>query len=188
MGYSCTRSLHTAQRDDQRWYAASLIAGDPATQSHIIMSRDFQFPGCSPVIACDVGDVDAVQEEIGLIVGSAPIYLSFEVDGWGPVHAPVTGNPRNRRHHHVGSVQSARRAARTEPGRRRRGEVSPPFDPSGNRVLVGATLRYARLCLLAEGRPRVRGHVPSTAIRVARRRDCTIEVYWRQMTAPRLIL
>jgi guanidinopropionase len=29
-------------------------------------------------------------------------------------------------------------------------EVSPPFDPSGNTALVGATLMYEILCLLAE--------------------------------------
>ena len=31
-------------------------------------------------------------------------------------------------------------------------EVSPPFDPSGNTALVGATLMYEILCLLAETR------------------------------------
>jgi guanidinopropionase len=29
-------------------------------------------------------------------------------------------------------------------------EVSPPFDPSGNTALVGATMMYEILCLLAE--------------------------------------
>ena len=29
-------------------------------------------------------------------------------------------------------------------------EVSPPFDPTGNTALVGATLMYEILCLLAE--------------------------------------
>jgi len=29
-------------------------------------------------------------------------------------------------------------------------EVAPPFDPSGNTSLVGATLMYEILCLLAE--------------------------------------
>jgi arginase family enzyme len=30
-------------------------------------------------------------------------------------------------------------------------EVAPPFDPSGNTALVGATLMYEMLCLLSEG-------------------------------------
>jgi guanidinopropionase len=29
-------------------------------------------------------------------------------------------------------------------------EVSPPFDPSGNTALVGATMMYEILCVLAE--------------------------------------
>jgi len=29
-------------------------------------------------------------------------------------------------------------------------EVSPPFDPSGNTALVGATIMYEILCILAE--------------------------------------
>jgi guanidinopropionase len=29
-------------------------------------------------------------------------------------------------------------------------EVSPPFDPTGNTALVGATVMYEILCLLAE--------------------------------------
>jgi guanidinopropionase len=29
-------------------------------------------------------------------------------------------------------------------------EVSPPFDPSGNTALVGATMMYEILCILAE--------------------------------------
>ena len=29
-------------------------------------------------------------------------------------------------------------------------EVAPPFDPSGNTALVGATMMYEILCLLAE--------------------------------------
>ena len=31
-------------------------------------------------------------------------------------------------------------------------EVSPPFDPSGNTALVGATLMFEILCLLADAR------------------------------------
>ena len=31
-------------------------------------------------------------------------------------------------------------------------EVSPPFDPTGNTALVGATMMFEILCLLAEAR------------------------------------
>ena len=33
-------------------------------------------------------------------------------------------------------------------------EVSPPFDPSGNTALVGATMMFEILCVLAEARSR----------------------------------
>ena len=33
-------------------------------------------------------------------------------------------------------------------------EVAPPFDPSGNTALVGATLMFEILCLMAENRAR----------------------------------
>ena len=31
-------------------------------------------------------------------------------------------------------------------------EVSPPFDPSGNTALVGASMMYELICLLAEAK------------------------------------
>ncbi len=36
-------------------------------------------------------------------------------------------------------------------------EVSPPFDPSGNTALVGATMMYEILCPLAEAVAKRRG-------------------------------
>ena len=36
-------------------------------------------------------------------------------------------------------------------------EVSPPFDPSGNTALVGATMMFEILCVLAESVRKRRG-------------------------------
>ncbi len=36
-------------------------------------------------------------------------------------------------------------------------EMAPPFDPSGNTALVGATMMYEILCLLAEAVTKRRG-------------------------------
>ncbi len=36
-------------------------------------------------------------------------------------------------------------------------EVAPPFDPSGNTALVGTTMMYEILCLLAEAVAKRRG-------------------------------
>lgn len=83
-------------------------------------------------------------------VGEGPVYVSFDVDGLDPVYAPGTGTPE------IGgySTHEAQRMLRTLRGLDIVGadvvEVSPPFDPSGTTALVGATLMWEILCLMAE--------------------------------------
>jgi len=96
--------------------------------------------------------VDAVIAEARRVVGDGPTYVSFDVDGIDPVYTPGTGTPE------VGGITTREAMALL---RGLRGldliggdvvEVAPPFDPSGNTALVGATLMYEILCLLAEVR------------------------------------
>ncbi len=93
--------------------------------------------------------VDAVIAEALRVVGDGPTYISFDVDGLDPVYAPGTGTPE------VGGIttREALKLLRGFSGLNLVGgdvvEVSPPFDPSGNTALVGATLMYEILCLLA---------------------------------------
>lgn len=93
--------------------------------------------------------VDAVIAEARKVVGDAPVYLSFDVDGLDPVYTPGTGTPE------IGGIttREALSLLRGLHGLNFVGadvvEVSPPFDPSGNTALVGATLMYEALCLLA---------------------------------------
>jgi guanidinopropionase len=96
----------------------------------------------------DLG-VKAVIEEARRIVGSGPTYVSFDVDGLDPVYAPGTGTPE------VGGFSSAEAQFMI---RGLRGlnliggdvvEVAPPFDPSGNTALVGATMMFEILCVVA---------------------------------------
>ena len=96
--------------------------------------------------------VDAVIAEARKVVGDGPTYISFDVDGLDPVYAPGTGTPE------VGGI-TTREANNLLRGFRNLNliggdvvEVAPPFDPSGNTALVGATLMYEILCLLAEAR------------------------------------
>ena len=94
--------------------------------------------------------VDAVIEEARRVVGDGPTYVSFDVDGLDPVYAPGTGTPE------VGGLTTieAQTLLRGLHGLDLVGgdvvEVAPPFDPSGNTALVGATMMYEILCLLAE--------------------------------------
>ena len=94
--------------------------------------------------------VDAVIQEALKVAGSGPTYLSFDVDGLDPVYTPGTGTPE------IGGITTIEAQALL---RGLRGldfiggdvvEVAPPFDPSGNTSLVGATLMYEILCLLAD--------------------------------------
>jgi len=83
------------------------------------------------------------------VVGDGPTYVTFDVDGLDPAFAPGTGTPE------VGgfSTLEALIMLRALDGLNLVGgdvvEVAPPFDPSGNTALVGATMMFEILCLLA---------------------------------------
>jgi guanidinopropionase len=93
--------------------------------------------------------VDRVVAEACRVIGDGPAYLSFDVDGLDPVYAPGTGTPE------IGgySTAEAQRMIRGLIGLDLIGgdvvEVAPPFDPSGNTALVGATMMFEILCVLA---------------------------------------
>src|SRR5690242_14793168 len=91
------------------------------------------------------------------VAGDGPTYISFDVDGIDPSFTPGTGTPE------IGGLTTleAQHLLRGLQGLNLVGgdvvEVSPPFDPSGNTALVGATLMFEILCLLAESSARQRG-------------------------------
>ncbi len=97
----------------------------------------------------DLG-VEAVIAEARRVVGDGPTYVSFDVDGLDPVYAPGTGTPE------IGgfTTHEAQRMIRGLRGLNLIGgdlvEVSPPFDPSGNTALVGVTMMFEILCVLAD--------------------------------------
>ncbi len=92
----------------------------------------------------------AVIEEIRRVAGDGPTYISFDVDGLDPVFAPGTGTPE------VGGLttlegQMLIRACRDlDLIGGDVVEVAPPFDPSGNTALVGATMMFEILCVVAD--------------------------------------
>ena len=95
----------------------------------------------------------SIIEEARTIVGDGPTYISFDVDALDPVYAPGTGTPE------VGgySTLEAQMMIRALSGLNLVGgdvvEVAPPFDPSGNTALVGATMMFEILCVIAVSRP-----------------------------------
>jgi len=94
--------------------------------------------------------VDAAIAEARRIAGDGPTYISFDVDGLDPVYAPGTGTPE------VGGFTTleAQLMIRGLSGLNLIGgdvvEVAPPFDPSGNTALVGASIMFEILCVVAE--------------------------------------
>ncbi len=106
----------------------------------------------------DLG-VDKVIAEARRVVGDGPTYVSFDVDGLDPAYAPGTGTPE------IGGYtpHEAQRMLRGLRGLNLVGgdvvEVSPPFDMSGNTALVGVTMMWEILCLLAEAVAKRKGRL-----------------------------
>lgn len=94
--------------------------------------------------------VDVVIQEARAVVGDGPTYISFDVDGLDPVYAPGTGTPE------IGGLTTidAQKLLRGFRDLNICGgdvvEVAPPFDPTGNTSLVGVTMMYEILCIMAE--------------------------------------
>ena len=93
--------------------------------------------------------VAEVMAEARAIVGNAPTYVTFDIDGIDPSQAPGTGTPE------IGgfSTREAQAMVRLLDGLDIIGadlvEVAPPFDPSGVTALTGATIMFELLCVLA---------------------------------------
>ena len=94
--------------------------------------------------------VDKVIEEARKVVGDGRTYISVDVDGLDPVYAPGTGTPE------VGGITTleAQQLLRGLKGLNLIGgdvvEVAPPFDNTGNTALVGATMMFEILSLIAD--------------------------------------
>ena len=98
--------------------------------------------------------VHAVLAEARHIVGDLPTYVSFDVDVLDPAFAPGTGTPE------IGGLTTlqAQQLIRGLQGLDLIGadvvEVAPPFDVGGATALVGATVMFELLCVLADAHRR----------------------------------
>nr|WP_223186925.1 agmatinase [Pseudomonas nitroreducens] len=97
----------------------------------------------------DLG-VEATLAEVRRVVGQEPTYVTFDVDALDPAFAPGTGTPE------IGGMTTlqAQHLIRGLQGLNLIGadvvEVSPPFDQGGATALVGATMMFELLCVLAD--------------------------------------
>lgn len=94
----------------------------------------------------------AVIEEAKAIVGSDPTYVTFDVDSLDPSMAPGTGTPE------IGGITTReaqlmlRRLESVDIVGADVVEVAPPFDVQGMTALVGATMMFELLCVIAARR------------------------------------
>jgi guanidinopropionase len=108
--------------------------------------------GMRVIFMDDVDDLglDKVIEEIRSVVGDRPTYLSFDIDAMDPAYAPGTGTPECGGF----TTREAIKILRGLRGLQFVGadlvEVSPPLDPGSHTTLLGVTLMFEILCLLAE--------------------------------------
>ncbi|WP_296493315.1 agmatinase [Rhodoferax sp.] len=103
----------------------------------LVMAHEVWYQSLAPLMA-----------KIRAQIGTAPCYLSFDIDGIDPAYAGGTGTPE------IGglSVPQALEIIRGCHGLNLVGgdlvEVSPAYDTSGNTALLGANLLYEMLCVL----------------------------------------
>ena len=95
-----------------------------------------------PAEECWYRSLAPLMQEVREQMGDIPVYISFDIDGLDPSVAPGTGTVE------MGGLTSTQglEIVRGALGLNIVGcdlvEVSPPYDPSGNTALMGATLLY----------------------------------------------
>lgn len=91
-----------------------------------------------------------VMEEARDIVGTDPIYVSYDIDFVDPTFAPGTGTPEVGGPNSFQAQQVVRELAGLDIVGADLVEVSPPFDPSGATAYLGASLMFELLCVMVE--------------------------------------
>lgn len=125
--------IRGAQNSDEGWRYSK------DSGMRVIFMEEFTKLGVAATIA-----------EARRVVGAGPTYISFDIDALDPAFAPGTGTPE------IGGLTTAEAQSlvRGLQGLNLIGgdvvEVSPPFDPSGNTALAGATMMFEILCILAD--------------------------------------
>jgi guanidinopropionase len=96
----------------------------------------------------------AVMAEARAIVGEAPTYVSFDIDGIDPSQAPGTGTPEIGGFTTFQAQQMVRGLAGLDIVGADLVEVSPPFDPTGGTAWVGASMMFELVCAALARRAR----------------------------------
>ncbi|WP_324753722.1 agmatinase [Roseovarius sp. Pro17] len=89
-----------------------------------------------------------IMAEAREIVGTAPTYITYDIDFVDPAFAPGTGTPEVGGPNSYQALQVVRELAGINIVGADLVEVSPPFDASGGTALLGATIIFELLCLM----------------------------------------
>jgi len=93
--------------------------------------------------------VDSVMEEACDLVGDSNTYISYDIDFVDPTFAPGTGTPEIGGPNSYQAIQVVRALNKVNIIGADLVEVSPPFDQSGNTALLGASIMFELLCVMA---------------------------------------
>ncbi len=95
---------------------------------------------------------ETLAKRVRAIVGSNPVYLSFDIDALDPAFAPGTGTPVSGGLSSAGAMAILRALAGINVVGMDVVEVSPPYDPAGITAIAGAHMAMELICLWAYGR------------------------------------
>ncbi|WP_421905629.1 agmatinase [Mameliella sp.] len=96
--------------------------------------------------------VAEVMEEARATVGSAPCYVSYDIDFVDPTFAPGTGTPEVGGPNSYQALQVCRELEGLDIVGADLVEVSPPFDQAGGTAFLGVSIMFELLCVMAAGR------------------------------------
>lgn len=92
--------------------------------------------------------VEDVMAEAREIVGSAPTYVSYDIDFVDPAFAPGTGTPEVGGPNSYQALEVVRGLHGVDIIGADLVEVSPPFDQSGGTAFLGASIMFELLCAM----------------------------------------
>ncbi len=101
-----------------------------------------------PAEECWHKSLAPLMEEVSVQMSSAPVYISFDIDGLDQAHAPGTGVPEPGGLTSIQALEIIRGIRGLDIVGADLVEVSPPYDLSGNTSLLAANLLFEILCVL----------------------------------------
>jgi len=92
--------------------------------------------------------VDDVMSEARSVVGTAPTYITYDIDFIDPTFAPGTGTPEVGGPNSFQALQVVRALADVNIAGADVVEVSPPFDPNGMTAWLAVSIMFELLCVM----------------------------------------